>query len=527
MRSLAAAAIGVLGAVAPATSQTVNVTQIDLSALSTYSVKSFGSKGDGTSDDTAAIQAAINAAAAGGGVVFLPTGNYRISAPLQLPINTIVSGANTATDATKGTNLLFASTVPGAACLEGLVGAINAEGHAKIVVRDLQISLSSDTTYGIHLRGASDVVVDRVHIQGHATGTNRGIYCEDCISSQFTRNHIRNVQWGIVSDQLFNNNLIAANNFENIGQYAILLRGNVGGLPGGVQVQITGNNFIKTGPATFQGALRVVPPFQGLVFENNTVEVMQSVAVLIDRSDPVSGQGAGFVDGFRSHGNVYVAGVSYNVALDHTRYGTLGPDVNVSPAGPQQAFYFIGRSSSRNVIQAGTQTAGKPLVLETAIMDTTVSSEQYAGVPRVLADPDTTGWKDKNHAGRFWWDVTGARGRVWNGVTVLSWYGRARVTPAFGRTVAIDAAAGDWFFVSATDASAFSIANPANPTAQGTITITIRNASGGALGPVAWGSAYKIGPWAPPANGKSRSVTFAYDGTQWLEISRTAVDVPN
>src|SRR5439155_16446720 len=177
----------------------------------------------------------------------------------------------------------------GAACVEALVGAINAEGRGKIVIRDLQISLASTNTYGIHLRGVSDVVVDRVHVQGSAVGSNRGIYCEDCISSQFTRNHIRNVQWGIVSDQLFNNNLIAANNFENIDQYAILLRGNVGRFSGGVQVHISGNNFVKTGPSGYQGALRVVPPFQGLVFETNTVEVMQSAAVLIDLDDPVSG----------------------------------------------------------------------------------------------------------------------------------------------------------------------------------------------------------------------------------------------
>lgn len=43
-------------------------------------VKAYGAKGDGVADDTAAIQAAINA----NGSVFLPPGNYRITSPLYL-----------------------------------------------------------------------------------------------------------------------------------------------------------------------------------------------------------------------------------------------------------------------------------------------------------------------------------------------------------------------------------------------------------------------------------------------------------
>lgn len=48
-----------------------------------FNVKAFGAKGNGVADDTAAIQATINAAkAAGGGCVFLPDGIYRTTAPL-------------------------------------------------------------------------------------------------------------------------------------------------------------------------------------------------------------------------------------------------------------------------------------------------------------------------------------------------------------------------------------------------------------------------------------------------------------
>ncbi len=50
-----------------------------------YNVKSYGAKGDGSTDDTAAIAATINAVkTAGGGVVFLPKGIYLISASLDI-----------------------------------------------------------------------------------------------------------------------------------------------------------------------------------------------------------------------------------------------------------------------------------------------------------------------------------------------------------------------------------------------------------------------------------------------------------
>jgi hypothetical protein len=51
------------------------------------SVRDFGAKGDGTTDDTAAIQAAIAYAQTNGGVVYLPEGVYIITSTLTMTMN--------------------------------------------------------------------------------------------------------------------------------------------------------------------------------------------------------------------------------------------------------------------------------------------------------------------------------------------------------------------------------------------------------------------------------------------------------
>lgn len=54
-----------------------------------YDVKQYGAKGDGSTNDTAAIQAAITAAAGShGGVVLIPNGTYMIYDHLQIPTTT-------------------------------------------------------------------------------------------------------------------------------------------------------------------------------------------------------------------------------------------------------------------------------------------------------------------------------------------------------------------------------------------------------------------------------------------------------
>ncbi len=75
-----------------------------------FSVASFGARGDGTTDDTTTIQKALDAAGGcGGGIVFVPTGNYLIKGHLVVPENVALTGvfqAPTARSQLRGSTLL-------------------------------------------------------------------------------------------------------------------------------------------------------------------------------------------------------------------------------------------------------------------------------------------------------------------------------------------------------------------------------------------------------------------------------------
>ncbi len=71
----------------------VHVAQPDAWPTTRFDVVACGAVGDGVADDTAALAAALaKAGAAGGGVVYVPSGRYKITAKLVVPPKTVLRG---------------------------------------------------------------------------------------------------------------------------------------------------------------------------------------------------------------------------------------------------------------------------------------------------------------------------------------------------------------------------------------------------------------------------------------------------
>jgi hypothetical protein len=107
------------------------------------SVKDHGAVGDGSADDTAALQAAITALPANGGTVYLPAGTYKITSPITLRGRLVVRGA--------GRN---ASIVKAVGC-----SGLSYVGNPSIAEADMNITLEDITLLGDYTAGKDGVSV--------------------------------------------------------------------------------------------------------------------------------------------------------------------------------------------------------------------------------------------------------------------------------------------------------------------------------------------------------------------------------
>jgi len=112
-------------------------------------------------------------------------------------------------------------------------------------------------------------------------------------------------------------------------------------------------------------------------------------------------------------------------------------------------------------------------------------------------------------------------------ITIISTVQQRRIAVAYSASMTPDISTGNEFVITATNGVGFTINAPVNPMTRQRLTIRIRNTSGGSLGTATWGSVYKMASWTQPASGYSRAIDFQYDGTNWVEASRTPSDVPN
>jgi parallel beta-helix repeat protein len=212
-------------------------------------VKQYGATGNGTTDDAASIQSAINAVATSGGTVFFPPGTYVLSVDLTVPSNVSILGAGRS-------SILLAQTNSQTNCL-------NLSGSAHITVSNLAINgnklnvqqLATQYTKlnGIYMAAGTDDV------------TIRDCYIHDCYVSGIM------ADGGCTNLQISNNRML--NNIDNqiyirakdttpytVCQYGTIT-GNVcsGGGFSGIQVlgssyfTITGNTCYSNGPTSAQG----------------------------------------------------------------------------------------------------------------------------------------------------------------------------------------------------------------------------------------------------------------------------------
>ena len=364
-----------------------------------------------------------------------------------------------------------------------------------------------------------------------------GIYAAHSQEALIEANWFRSVKFPIDFPTVVGMARIAQNTLLDESRIpgAIGMQFRPGPLGGAMAPQITQNYFLGFEYGIWLTSM-VGPTIIGNAFEG----IYKTPIVLTNQlASGATQEGAG-TTGFTIEGNTFInwaasAADFPAIQLDAARGGFVGPNAYQSPNGAATTIinYRDGgplAPTRDNILMEPVLTGSgnaRPFPRNSAILArNSVLSSSYAQPRSVDGDLATAGF-GSGEGGRTWWDSSARRFRVWDGAQIQTLSMAKRVTLPYGPVMRIDAALGAWFSVTATDRSTITIADAVNGTIGQIITITIRNASGGELGQLAWGPGYKLGRWISPANGRSQSISFGYDGAHWVEVGRTVVDVPN
>ena len=443
------------------------------------SVKDFGAVGDGTTDDTVAIQNAINAMPANGGTLHIPAGTYLVTSPLSIP------------------------SLHNRGCIFG-------DGDATV------IKAQSCSAFLFAGQGYYGFMLYRMKLQGNSTAGVSAIDCTPSVVSYVVTAHFQYISivgfvqaWKLMNAQICKFEDCEANMATGGIVFNVVPTSGSGQQCNSnrvLRLRVTGINIATiscnlptpTERATnwlfdscdFQQAgtsvtpLTIVDTYYSVInceFENYTG------ANLIElRSD--NSLTPNFA---RIEGNILQGGGAAGAGkLYLNRTGSQWPQfIRISNNDAGSSSINLCDCNGRDVVFIANQGT---------VNDVTPQYNVYiAGTPAM---------------GSFL-----TYSRVIDGRTTIPYNG----------TMGVDASLGNEFVINMTGGSAVTLNSPTNGKIGQRITVRLINTSGGALGTVTWGAAYKMSVWTNPANGFSRSIDFDFDGTNWIEAARTPADVPN
>jgi len=242
------------------------------------SVKDFGAAGDGTADDTAEIQAALDAVPAIGGCVYFPAGTYVVSAPLVVDSNTVLVGDG-----------MYVSKLSATTAFTSSQAMVYANAENNITIEDLGFFGNTNGTLGagtgIHLKNGTRNQVRSCYVENTTqagiryeeqnTGIIESCVLQACGRTGYTDNHgvmvysdaasaIQTYSIKVLSNTIATSFRKGITTFSNLSLYDLLISGNtvtgsglgniyVGGDTGAThdKIRIVGN-YCQSSPVNIQ-----------------------------------------------------------------------------------------------------------------------------------------------------------------------------------------------------------------------------------------------------------------------------------
>ena len=424
--------------IASGTGATATTVQTKLREV--VSVKDFGAVGDGTTDDTTSIQAAINSLGSNGGIVNFPPGTYRCTSeinPGTIPVVLNGSGWSTlvsdvfgnsqwnATNAIKGTVLKFEHT-------SGIAININGVNYRHFKLQNLSLlGPGSGTTKAISFGSASTAAlhcqINNVLIANFATGIDFYTTLDNTLYHTYV--------WGCTTGLLFNGSTAGLTSMTfirtDIQRCSIAIDAQAGSgmrfYGGLIQSNTTGIKLKPTAAGGLAGW-----SFDGFWYEGNTTSInidtssyaVQSISFNNSRSasstDYISISGAQSVvqlkfDAFQAAGVAitFPSTVSNSVVQNSKFDGITSNASSLSIISTQSSgiattkfeksqFYSNGSMAVNNVVLATNATNGFLYVPTCAGTPTNVPTSLTGGIPLVV---DSTNNKLYFYSNGTWRDA--------------------------------------------------------------------------------------------------------------------------
>jgi len=171
----------------------------------TISVKDFGATGDGTTDDTAAIQAAITYAVTNSiGTIRVPSGTYNITSPIKLYDRTALVGDNSGTTTISkstntvgtGSNTARSGSVTDSYAYDDIIQVIHANNAYAYYVQIKGLHLKKTTyaasSHGIYYPRAAYLKFEDVWVEN----VQYGMYTYDTFMSSIRNCMVQGVAYG-------------------------------------------------------------------------------------------------------------------------------------------------------------------------------------------------------------------------------------------------------------------------------------------------------------------------------------------
>jgi len=469
-------------------------------------VRRYGAVGDGTTNCTTAIQSAINVAIAGDRRVYLTpaASEYLITSPLTITASVSILGAGQ-----RASRILCS----GCDAFTISAGVASVKLDSFRIAQAVRHTTTPNTYVAVDVLGTTaspcdwheynKLLIDGFETPFSAAGVHQSQW-DNCVTA-FCKH-------GIIAEQLTVNNRVNSCLFSGSGanSYGIKIGDNSSAAEGWT---------IEGGTLLYGFARGIWGSGASNCFVNNSyIDFFTEFGILLNGTSAASANW--------TITNNYIAGTG---AADTGVYLTNASAPSLQRGNKvigNQIFAYSGQTLTNGILIDGSQE-GYNLIEGNSVDADTYDCRVTAGSTHTIVDNiwRGAGYSSsvraiyRNNSGTFLPDPSAA----------ISYDPYAHIAKAltYGATIATDVSEGDLFTITVTNNVAFTISAPTNPVTSKRIVYTIRNTSGGAMGAITWNGAFKLGAFTNPGNGNSRSIEFAYNGTNWIEISRASVDVPN